>query len=242
MADVPKWSKKTRESFCQNDLLLVPFDRYGPDALPFNDAVNFCKALGGNMSMPKSLQDENRYHDIFIKDVMDESLISRYFWYPVTDQDGGPWINILTGKEPSYTNWDTREPNGGIAENCTVVSMYSDVSRSGTTHFWADYRCSTKIGFICEVLNNIRLELLGLCTESALDKEYAGSSIVNGRRAFQGKYDYQVKWDDENNYWTIKSDSNPDVYAFYNHTSKYPLGILLLIKHVGSSDIGCTVV
>ncbi len=216
-----KWSKKTRESFCQDDLLLVPFDRYGPDALSFDDTLSFCKALGGNMSMPKSLKDEKRYYDFFIKDT---NLTRRYFWYPVTDRDGGPWINILTGQEPSYTNWDTREPNGGIAENCTVVTMYADASRSGSTRFWSDYRCNSEIGFICEILNNIRLELLGLCTGSVLDKEYAGSSIVNGRRAFQGKYDFQLKWDDKNEYWTIKSDSNADVYAFFNHTSKYPLG------------------
>ncbi len=94
------------------------------------------------------------------------------------------------------------------------------------SHYWADFACNMKMGFVCEIMNNIRLELLGLCAESFLDKEYAGSSIVNGRRAFQGKYDFQLKWDKENNFWAIRSDKNLEAYAFYNHSSNYPLGIL----------------
>ncbi len=225
LTDMPKWSKKTRESFCQDDLLLIPFDRYGPDALSFNDALSFCKALGGNMSMPKSLLEEQKYYDVLIKEIPETLLDRRYFWYPVTDHEGGPWINSLTGKEPTYTNWNNREPNGGIAENCTVITMHASASLSGNTHFWSDFPCSMKIGFICEIMNNIRLELLGLCSESILDKEYTGSSIENGRRAFQGKYDFKLKWDEEEDFWTIRSDNRPDIYAFYNHSSNYPLGI-----------------
>ncbi len=217
---MPIWSKQTRESFCQDELLLIPFDVYGPDVLPFDDAIGFCKALGGDMSMPKSLQEEKtKYYDVLIKEI-DTHYDRRNFWYPITDRDSGPWINVLTGEEPTYTNWDTKEPNGGIAENCTVAIMHTKAS-----HYWADYPCNTKMGFICEVLNNIRLELLGLCDESLFDKEYTGSSIANSRRSFQGKYDFQVQWDDKKNFWTITSATNSDVYAFYNHSAKYPLGI-----------------
>ncbi len=111
LADMPKWSKKTRESFCQDDLLLIPFDRFGPDALTFDKAITFCKALGGNMSMPKSLQEENARYDILVKNIPETLNDRRYFWYPVTDRNGGPWINVLTGKKPTYTNWKPREPH-----------------------------------------------------------------------------------------------------------------------------------
>ncbi len=226
LVDMPIWSKKTRESFCQDDLLLIPFDRFGPDALTFDNAIIFCKALGGNMSMPKSLQEENTRYNIFVKSIPETLNDRRYFWYPVTDRYGGPWINVLTGKEPTYTNWNYREPNGGIAENCTILTMYAASSFSGDTHSWADFACNMEMGYICEIMNNIRLELLGLCVESIFDKEYTGSSIVNGRRAFQGKYDFQLKWDLEKSFWAIRSDNNPDTYAFYNKSSEYPLGIL----------------
>ncbi len=232
LTDMPTWSKKTRESFCQDDLLLIPFDRYGPDALAFDDAIGFCKALGGNMSMPKSRHEEKtKYYDAFIIDIPDFLVDRRFFWYPVTDRDGGPWTNVLTGESPPYTNWGTKEPNGGIAENCTVIIMHKKASSSGT-HLWADYPCGMDIGFICEIMNNIRLELRGLCTESVFDKEYTGSKVANGRRAFQGKYDFQLQWDDEMQYWAIRSGNNPDVYAFYNHSSRYPLGRYIHIYYI----------
>ncbi len=224
---MPKWSRKNKDSFCQADLLLVPFDRYGPDALPFDDAIGFCKALGGDMAMPTSLEEEKaKYYDVFARDSPDPDLLGndrRFYWYPVTNRDGGPWINVLTGNGLSYSNWGIKEPNGGIAENCTVVVMHPK-STNPVSHHWSDFPCSMRIGFICEIMNNIRLELLGLCTESVFDKEYTGSRIVNGRRAFQGKYDFQLQWVEKMNIWSLRSSNDPDVYAFYNHSTKYPLG------------------
>ncbi len=225
LVDMPKWSKKTREGFCQDDLLLIPFDRHGPDALTFDDAITFCKALGGNMSMPKSPEEEKVRYDFFVNDIPENLNGWRHFWYPVTDSKGGSWFNILTGEEPKYTNWDTREPNGGIAENCTVFLMNAKPSSSSKGYSWSDFACNMEMGYVCEIMNNIRLELLGLCAKSVFDKEYAGSSILNGRRAFQGKYEFQLKWDDEKDFWAIRSDNKPDVYAFYNHSSNYPLGV-----------------
>ncbi len=81
------------------------------------------------------------------------------------------------------------------------------------------------MGFVCQIQNNIRLELLGLCQESAIDKEYTGIGFVNNRRTFRGKYSFKLEWDVESDVWTFRSSAS-SIYAFYNESSEYPLGKL----------------
>jgi hypothetical protein len=82
------------------------------------------------------------------------------------------------------------------------------------------------MGFVCEIQNNIRLELLGLCEESAIDKEYTGIGFVNARRTFRGKYNFRLEWDSTKNFWAFKSPSSDSIYAFHNKSDAYPLGTL----------------
>ncbi len=84
------------------------------------------------------------------------------------------------------------------------------------------------LGFVCEIMNNIRLELLGLCEESMIDKEYTGIGFVNQRRTFRGKYKFTLEWDESKNIWLIKTASTQFVYAFHNKSSEYPLGVCQL--------------
>ena len=63
----------------------------------------------------------------------------------------------FTGLPPPYFNWDLSEPNGGVVENCTVLEI------TETFTIWEDWPCSTQMGFLCEIIGNIRLNLLGLC-------------------------------------------------------------------------------
>ncbi len=89
---------------------------------------------------------------------------------------------------------------------------------------WRDYPCSSKMGFVCEIKNNIRLELRGLCKDSLIDKEYTGIGFINERRTFRGKYDFRLEWDKETEMWIFKSPSAESTLAFYNKSSDYPLG------------------
>jgi hypothetical protein len=124
ITSMPTWGQREFKSFCQGESLLVLFDRYTPDQLEFDKALSFCRSLGGQMAMPSSLEEERGRW----KDLMFGSLTPRYFQWrfiflPVTDQNNGTFVNVITGEKPAYTNWDLQEPNGGIAENCSALTM-----------------------------------------------------------------------------------------------------------------------
>ncbi len=93
-----------------------------------------------------------------------------------------------------------------------------------TPTVWGDYACSNRQGFVCEIMNNIRLELRGLCEDSLIDKEYTGIGFVNERRSFRGKYDFKLEWVKEENMWMFRSPSTESTLAFYNKSFEYPLG------------------
>ncbi len=86
------------------------------------------------------------------------------------------------------------------------------------------------LGFVCEIKNNIRLELLGLCEKSAIDKEYTGIGFVNKRRTFRGKHEFTLEWDVDNKIWLIKTVSTEFIYAFHNQSEEYPLGKIIFFN------------
>jgi hypothetical protein len=127
MIDMPSWDTQEFDNFCQDETLLVPFDRYSPDQLDYDSAQEFCKTLGGQMAMPASLADERgKWTQQFASYHPRYHIERRFFFLPVTDKGSHDfWINDMNGKEPSYTNWDIKETNGGTAENCTVLILFN---------------------------------------------------------------------------------------------------------------------
>ncbi len=103
-----------------------------------------------------------------------------------------------------------------------LIFLFALSSRNMT--IWKDSSCHEAMGFVCEIQNNIRLQLLGLCTDSAIDKEYIGIGIKNERRTFRGKFASTLEWSEEASVWMLKSSSSKGTYAFHNKSSEYPLG------------------
>ncbi len=127
LSDMPTWESRTFASFCQDETLLVPFDEFSADQLDYVRARTLCRALGGKMAMPSSLKDEQtRWTELFASYEPRHVLRYRRFYLPITDNERpGRWKNDITQKESEYFNWGTLEPNGGIAENCTVLRMWN---------------------------------------------------------------------------------------------------------------------
>ncbi len=127
LTDMPTWDTKEYENFCRDETLLLPFDTYSPDALPHHKAIAFCRALGGRMAMPTSQEDERvKWKGLFAIYSPRYSEVRRNFYLPVTDNaEDNKWVNEITGESPSYTSWGITEPNGGTAENCTVMEIWN---------------------------------------------------------------------------------------------------------------------
>lgn len=97
------------------------------------------------MGYPQTQTEESQWQTEFPPQVMDNGV--RRFYLPIHDESGdNQWVNEVTGEHPSYTNWDLAEPNGGHAENCSVLNIAEDRT------YWADWPCDTFLGFICNVL------------------------------------------------------------------------------------------
>lgn len=47
--------------------------------------------------------------------------------------------------------------------------------------YWSDWPCHTKMGFACEVVGNVHLELLGLCDYTHFDTNYIGAGSEDDR-------------------------------------------------------------
>ncbi len=65
--------------------MLVPFDRHSPDDLPYEEALVFCRALGGKMAMPGSIEEEKgKWQQMFGQDFQYHPD-TRFFYLPISD-------------------------------------------------------------------------------------------------------------------------------------------------------------
>ena len=69
------------------------------------------------------------------------------WWLGHSDQAStGNWVLNSTGSKMNYTNWNSGEPNGGIASNC--VRMI--ISGGPVSGFWDDTDCKLSKRAMCE--------------------------------------------------------------------------------------------
>ena len=95
----------------QGELVVIPFEEDGPDALRFWDALAFCRALGGNLSAPSSLQDEamGRWWKGFLDsasvDANGSSSDMKRFWLPFTDRGKVREREIKKKRDPALKSF-----------------------------------------------------------------------------------------------------------------------------------------
>ena len=129
----------------------------------FDEAINTCATLGGQMYLPKTANDFEQI-----------PLATVPFWAPIVKAND-IWINYYTQENISDTiPWHIGEPNGGRLEPCVFVwkkKMF-------------DAPCSALRAlrsFICHFTSMPTFKLRGLHSEtSQIDTEYA----IDHRRTF----------------------------------------------------------
>uniref|UniRef100_A0A8C7TZK9 C-type lectin domain-containing protein n=1 Tax=Oncorhynchus mykiss TaxID=8022 RepID=A0A8C7TZK9_ONCMY len=97
-------------------------------------------------SWEESRQDcRNRGADLVVINSQEKQVLKNYVWIGLTDSvSEGTWKWVdYTPLTTKY--WNSKEPNGGRAENC--VYFYSWSSDTGA---WWDYDCSYQYRWICE--------------------------------------------------------------------------------------------
>ena len=111
--------------------------------LNYNDAKAQCELDGAFLAIPRS-ETEN---DFFAGLIPNEQI-----WIGINDIEQEGSFVAVNGREVSWTNWGTEEPNGGTNENAVEIRT-TDIGK-----FWNDMPASWSLKFVCSL--NIEGKLL----------------------------------------------------------------------------------
>ena len=103
--------------------------------LNYGDAKAQCESDGAFLAIPRS-QAEN---DFFAGLVPDEPI-----WIGINDIEQEGSFVAVDGREISWTNWGTNEPNGGANENAVEIRPYRG-------NDWNDINASISKKFVCSL-------------------------------------------------------------------------------------------
>ena len=104
-----------------------------------------CEAMDATLVQIES-ENENTFIVEKLQERYYETLLHTFFWTSGTDDDvenQWVWGNSGVRIADNYQNWAHGEPNGGVSENCLVLSGFPDYS-------WLDIDCNASLYFICE--------------------------------------------------------------------------------------------
>ncbi|XP_024154042.1 tetranectin [Oryzias melastigma] len=110
----------------------------------YHTASDDCNALGGVLGTPTSADENSQLGEYLRQSVGPDEQV----WLGINDMmTEGAWAD-QTGLTISYTNWDTsnsrsRQPNGGMSENCAVLSGASQGR-------WFDENCREERPSVCQ--------------------------------------------------------------------------------------------
>lgn len=108
----------------------------------YHTASDDCNALGGVLSTPTS-SDENDQLGVYISQSIGPD---QQIWLGINDMvTKGTWTD-LNGYSITYKNWDTsdfrsRQPDGGLSQNCAVLSSRGK---------WTAENCRDEKASVCQ--------------------------------------------------------------------------------------------
>ena len=109
------------------------------------DAIMYCGALGMHLPLPM-----NEKENVAMRKVLPGQYMNHY-WLGISDAgEDLKYLNIYTGEEVSYTNWDTNEPKAGVTYS---GAPYTNVGMKRGNGKWAAYIDSTsdyRLRTICQ--------------------------------------------------------------------------------------------
>ena len=77
---------------------------YSDSEMNYNDAVKYCDSLGMHLPIP---QNENE--NAAFRRILPETFVE-FYWLGISYRDGN-YVNLLTGNNVDYINWDENQPS-----------------------------------------------------------------------------------------------------------------------------------
>ncbi|XP_076087917.1 perlucin-like isoform X2 [Mytilus galloprovincialis] len=114
----------------------------------WGDAASFCRTYHSYLATIET-ESENTYLADTITLIRNGNGKGRY-WIGGTDEVfEGVWVWVASGKQFSYTNWHTGDPdNWKTGENCLELLVLLELHLPGK---WNDADCLLQVLFICEM-------------------------------------------------------------------------------------------
>ncbi|XP_020788541.1 tetranectin-like [Boleophthalmus pectinirostris] len=110
----------------------------------YHTASEDCNSMGGVLVAPMSSSENSQLLDYIRQSLGQEEQV----WLGINDMiTEGDWID-QTGMKITYKNWDTsnyrsRQPDGGMSQNCAVLS-------AGSNGKWFDENCREEKASVCQ--------------------------------------------------------------------------------------------
>ncbi|XP_030004122.1 tetranectin-like [Sphaeramia orbicularis] len=110
----------------------------------YHTASEDCNALGGVLSTPTSSDENNQLRDYVRQSIGPDEQV----WLGINDMvTEGAWVDHM-GSTITYKNWDTSnyrspQPDGGMSQNCGVLSAASNGK-------WFDEVCREEKASVCQ--------------------------------------------------------------------------------------------
>ena len=220
----------------------------------FKDAFEICNSFGGTLPMPDDsrndeilwsviedptldckgktwigatdFQEEGKFidvskfsykvnYEIFLK-VKQHIFILLMLFLPHKDVFFGS-DNVGTDFKRNPP-WGNGQPRGGIVQNCVATQ------RSG---LWTSEPCHKESCVSCLIKINQEYKLRGLCKDTLFDNRFklVGIDPVTKKLHFIGMNGWTIKYDINNNGFSLTNSKIAHPYAVFNDTQHYPMGL-----------------
>lgn len=180
----------------------------------FDATVQFCSILGGEMVVTDDKETALEARKAFKS--ANETCGENFFSGFTDSEEEGKFVNINTGEEMTWDNWEHGQPNDIGSEDCSVqVATVTDY----------DQPCTFTFCPICVVKESPKFQLRGACEDSHVDIHYllqlGGGPVA--RKELLGYTQTKMTRSAEDKRWNIVNLVDERILAFTNDTEDFPI-------------------
>ena len=181
------------------------------DKKTFNNTINLCKALEGEMAVATDKQIMEEMIKA-VKAVTNNCGIHFYSGY--TDRvEEGVWFNVNTGEKMTWALWEEGEPDS-LGGNQDHTWFNAETGQIGDTDQNKEY-CP-----ICSVPIETSFQLQRVCRNSFIDRFY----VLQSDKELLGFMQNKMIWIQNKRRWEIVNMITNKTEAFMNKSSDFPFG------------------
>ena len=220
--------------FCNQTTYFYRIFHHVDERKNFEDTKLFCRSLGGDLTIPKSLEENMKLFNLTRKSKLcelDDTFYNDALWIAAkVSTTNKSWVNTRNGQDLEFKNFAETERQPKEQYRC--ASFYSCPSGSSLWYAkWYMRKCAARRKSLCIFESLPIFHLRGLPKSSVFDRKYFLSPIETERKEFLGLFYTKIIPSATNNgttdIWRIERTDIPKVSAEMQRFSMidYPTGL-----------------